>query len=478
MTVFRVSVALLSFAAMAAEPAQLKSIRTWSQPEVTRVIVELTAASAYKHGRLSNPPRAYVDLLGASLELQSAPGKKYAVTAVGDSRVHRVRAAENAPGVTRLVFDLTSDGTLYTVSELENPSRVVVELRAGTAPTAAPAVVIPRISMDQMREEAQRAAATGKVAAPPVSRVEAPPVAAKTSSPLVAQAATVAHAGTTPSYTAAPVYTPPAAPDTPLVITPPVGEPAHRASRSLTRALGLKLGKIVIDPGHGGHDLGTTSPGGLHEKDLVLDVSLRLAALLEEKLGAQVVLTRTTDTFVSLERRTDFANQQRADLFISVHANSSPVPSVAGPETFFLNFSSARDSLEVAARENAVSGKTIFELQDLLKKIALNDKLTESREFATRVQAALMENAQRNGPRVRDRGVKRAPFVVLIGAAMPSILTELGFVTNEREEALMQKPEYRQRLAEALAKGVTRYASTLSRFQVASSGSASGSEDR
>lgn len=242
--------------------------------------------------------------------------------------------------------------------------------------------------------------------------------------------------------------------------------PARRGSRSLTRALGLKLGRIVLDPGHGGYDFGTSSPNGLHEKELVLDVAQRLGLLLEEQLGAEVVYTREDDRFVALERRTEFANEQKADLFISVHANSSPFKQAAGPETYFLNFTSARDALEVASRENASSGKTIFELKDLLQKIALNEKLTESRDFAAKVQSSMIAMTKSTTPQ-RDRGVKRAPFVVLIGTQMPSILTEIGFVSNPREEALLKRSDYRQKIAEALAKGVVQYATSLSRFQVA-----------
>lgn len=254
-------------------------------------------------------------------------------------------------------------------------------------------------------------------------------------------------------------------------------QPARLSSRSMTRALGLKLGKIVLDPGHGGHDFGTSSPNGdLHEKELVLDVAKRLGTILEDRLGSEVVYTRTDDTFIPLEKRTEFANAQKADLFVSIHANSSRYPKVSGPETFFLNFNASNDAMDVAARENASSGKTIFELQDLVKKIALNEKLTESREFASKVQTSMdaISNAS------KDRGVKRAPFVVLIGAAMPSILTEIGFVTNPRECALLKKPEYRQKVAEALYRGISKYAGSLSHFQVAarSGADSSGADTR
>ncbi len=237
----------------------------------------------------------------------------------------------------------------------------------------------------------------------------------------------------------------------------------------MVRALGLKLGKVVIDPGHGGHDHGTTGPTGLLEKELVLEVALQLGAMIEEKLGSEVVYTRTTDTFIPLEERTAIANNNKADLFVSIHANSSPLKSISGAEVYYLNFTNSKDALEVAARENAGHGKNIFELRDLLQKIALKDKADESREFATKLQTHLHGAWLKLNSGARNRGVKRAPFVVLIGASMPSVLAEVGFVSNPRDEQSLKKPESRTKLAEALFRGVQQYASTLSEMQVARS---------
>jgi N-acetylmuramoyl-L-alanine amidase len=245
-------------------------------------------------------------------------------------------------------------------------------------------------------------------------------------------------------------------------------KPTARGDRSLIRALGLKIGKIVIDPGHGGHDTGTIGPNGLEEKDLVLDVGRRLGKLLEARLGAEVVYTRKDDTFIPLETRTAIANQQRADLFISIHANSSHDPDARGVETYYLNFTSSPEALEVAARENAVSEKSIYELQDLVKKIALKEKIEESREFAGDVQQSLHSGLATKSPGMRNRGVKKAPFIVLIGANMPSILAEISFVSNPADERRLQTGEYRQRIAESLYRGIAKYANGLSGVKVAS----------
>ncbi len=243
--------------------------------------------------------------------------------------------------------------------------------------------------------------------------------------------------------------------------------PAARNSgggRSMTRALGLKLSRVVIDPGHGGHDEGTRGPTGLLEKDLVLDVAQRLGALIEEQMGAEVVYTRTTNVFVPLEERTAIANRAEADLFLSLHANSSPYKAISGSEAYYLSFTTSKEALDLAARENASTGQSIHELEDLLKKIALSEKVTESSEFASRLQRELYGTWNKLSGVTRNRGVKKAPFVVLIGANMPSVLAEIGFISNPHDESLLKKPEQRQRIAEALYRGVSAYASTLSRL--------------
>ncbi len=245
-------------------------------------------------------------------------------------------------------------------------------------------------------------------------------------------------------------------------------QPTRAGDRSLTRALGLKIGRIVIDPGHGGHDTGTIGPNGLEEKDVVLDVAKRLGKLLETRLAADVIFTRENDTFVPLETRTAIANQEQADLFVSIHANSSRDEDARGVETYYLNFTSNAAALEVAARENAASDKSIHELQDLVKKIALKEKIEESREFATDVQRSLHGGLALKNPGIRDRGVKKAPFVVLIGANMPSILAEISFVSNPTDERELDTSEYRQSIAESLYKGIAKYVSGLSGVRVAS----------
>jgi N-acetylmuramoyl-L-alanine amidase len=234
--------------------------------------------------------------------------------------------------------------------------------------------------------------------------------------------------------------------------------PTADGETSLVRALGLKIGRIVIDAGHGGHDSGTLGVGGIQEKDVVLDVALRLGKLLHDRLGAEIVYTRADDTFIPLETRTAIANKAQADLFISVHANSSPEPGARGVEVYYLNFTSDPDAMTVASRENAVSTQSVHELSDLVKKIALKDKIEESKELAADVDASLYAGLAKGNEGLKDRGVKKAPFVVLIGANMPSILAEISFVTNPEDAEKLETPEYRERVAESLYGGVAKYA--------------------
>ena len=246
--------------------------------------------------------------------------------------------------------------------------------------------------------------------------------------------------------------------------------PNRNGTRSLTRALGLKIGRIILDPGHGGHDTGTIGPSGFTEKELVLDVALRLGKLLSERLGSDVIFTREDDTFIPLETRTAIANEKEADLFLSIHANSSPSRSARGIETYYLSFATDPAALEVAARENAGSQESVHELQDLVKKIALHEKVDESKEFATEVQSALHDRLVKENRLRKNRGVKKAPFMVLVGAKMPSVLAEIAFLSNPQEEKLLKTKQQRQKVAEALYAGVAKYAETLSGIKVARAG--------
>ena len=315
----------------------------------------------------------------------------------------------------------------------------------------------PRVPSSQARQSVQPVPPPP----PPVqTQVEpAPPVLVAKSTPILQKPApgvTVAKKPEEPYF-----YKPKDARKGPYP-TEPAQPGLARPDGSMIRALGLKIGRIVIDPGHGGQDFGATGPTGLNEKEVTLDVSLRLADLLSKRLGAEVVLLRNDDTAISPERRTEMANESKADLFLSIHANSSSAAAAVGIETFYLSVNASNGASDVAARENASSQRNVHEMQGLLEKIALNTKVNESREFAARVQRSLVDSLKS-----LDRGVKRAPFIVLIGAQMPAILAEVGFISNPRDEARMKLPAERQKIAESLFKGIASYAASLGQYEVA-----------
>jgi N-acetylmuramoyl-L-alanine amidase len=231
---------------------------------------------------------------------------------------------------------------------------------------------------------------------------------------------------------------------------------------SLTRELGLKINRIVIDPGHGGYDTGAKGPHGLLEKNLCLDVALRLGQLIEENIaGAEVIYTRKDDSHVPLEERTAIANRANADLFISIHANSSDIRAVRGIETYFLNLTTSPEAMKLAARENAFAQSSLHDLPDLIQKISRNEKTTESKQLAVEIQNALSERLQLVSRRETNRGVKQAPFIVLTGANMPAVLSEISFVSNASDESLLQESGQRQSVAEGLYRGITAYLDSM-----------------
>ncbi len=456
-------------------------IRHWSTPDYTRVAIDLSQEVAYESERIARPNRVFFDLKGAWLS-SVVVGKTFDVE---DGFLRKIRVAQFQPGLVRVVLDVDALSD-YSAFLLPNPYRLIVDIhgrkppakalakaKAPKSPLAAKKLPAPQEKVSNPEAEV----ALAKAEPAPESKAEAKVPERKAEVAEKPQAAKDKASAAEPAPPASEVKAPASAPERivvqaerkPASPAPVAHEarPTARGDRSLIRALGLKIGKIVVDAGHGGHDTGTIGPHGLQEKDLVLDVALRLGKLLENRLGADVVYTRDDDTFIPLETRTAIANQEQADLFISIHANSSDDPAARGIETYYLNFTTAKDALEVAARENAVSENSIHELQDLVKKIALKDKIQESREFAADVQRSLYASLAARSSAIRNRGVKKAPFIVLIGANMPSILAEISFVSNPTDERRLQTPEYRQKIAEALYKGISRYVGGLSGVKVA-----------
>jgi N-acetylmuramoyl-L-alanine amidase len=226
--------------------------------------------------------------------------------------------------------------------------------------------------------------------------------------------------------------------------------------------------RIVLDPGHGGHDPGAVGPRNLYEKDVVLDVALKLKKILAQNQNLEVFLTRESDVFVPLEQRTAVANSKSADLFISIHANASPRRDAKGIETYLLNWTNDEEALKVAARENSISLKKMKKMNEgrdvldiMLSDLRRDNKRDESLKLANIVQQNMVSRLNKNYSHIVDHGVKQALFYVLFGAQMPSVLVEVSFISNPREEKLLAKDSYRVELAQSIASGINKYMSAL-----------------
>jgi N-acetylmuramoyl-L-alanine amidase len=446
--------------------ARVDAIRFWSFGDVTRIAIETQGAYRFTSDAVENPFRIFFDLNG--LRPPSTVHHGMQTISVGDHRIKQIRVAEVIPGTTRIVLDLVGPAEVLS-SQLVNPDRLIIEIRPRSS------IPLTAQNLSHSVTGAQRVNLTvpaldvDKDLPPPVFR---PVVATAVEQPLLRKMDTPAPAITAVTADLGAIQRskspPPEVPNT-TVAAPAIS--MGSSDPSLVRVFGLKLGRVVIDAGHGGKDTGTVGRNGLVEKELVLDVALRLGKLIRQQLGADVVYTRSDDTFIPLGERTAMANRAKADLFISIHANASADPSATGVETYYFNLHGDRKALDVAMRENASADNAISDLNDLLKQAVLQTKLEESREFAQRVQDSLAVNSIKMNANAHDRGVRKAPFVVLIGATMPSILAEIGFVSNPHDEKLLRRSDQRDKIARALFKGVTEYANSLSHPQIARAGS-------
>ncbi|HTM03765.1 MAG TPA: N-acetylmuramoyl-L-alanine amidase [Vicinamibacterales bacterium] len=392
-------------------PVTLTAIRREVLPDTLRVTLELEHEPEFHAERIDGPPRVFIDLKNT----RAAEELKDATLTYSDDLVRQVRVGRQLGGRIRVVLDLSFTAGHYSVYSLYNPYRIVIDFERK------------------------------RTAAPPSTAPAPPPVAPATPR--------VQAASNTVVETAMP-------PATPVEIPPAPAAANSTGSFSLSRQLGLGISRIVIDAGHGGHDPGAKARG-LDEADLTLDIALRLEKLFKKQSNIEVVLTRRDDTFIPLQERTAIANRAGADLFLSIHANASENSALRGIETYFLNLSPNPEAQRIAARENASSSKTMHEVTDIVKAIALNDKLDESRDFAAAIQTSMYEKLRSSNNKTRNLGVKQAPFMVLVGATMPSILAEISFITNRAEGALLKTEKYRQQIAEALYQGVMRYQQSL-----------------
>ena len=473
----------------AAAPVMIRDITRASIPEGMRVTIEMDAEATFRAERLENPRRVFFDLKGT----RPTPSLLDATLRFDDDIVREIRLGRHPQTTTRIVFDMVGVDS-YSVFTLYSPYRLVIDFRPQTN-TETHGTTSP--GTDKSRPQTNTEA-HGNVTTPPGTDKFRPQTnteahgAVKTRGNTdmrkardVPTALPSAEGGApvalVPSLSPAPLPPPgaakipalpppepPAKPTAsrPVVSAAPLSPTLPSANSdgkfSLARQLGLGVSRIVIDAGHGGHDPGATS-NGVSEAELTLDVAMRLSRLLQKEPGVDVVMTRATDVFIPLEERTAIANRGGADLFLSIHANASRNPKARGVETYFLNFASNPEAEAVAARENAASGRAMHSLPDIVRAIALNNKIDESRDFADMVQRSMVRRLSTRNKQLKDLGVKQAPFVVLIGAAMPSVLAEIAFVTHKQEGQLLKSSAYRQQIAEALLDAVVRYQQSLKR---------------
>jgi N-acetylmuramoyl-L-alanine amidase len=390
----------------------LKVIRREVLADALRVTLELERETAFSEERLDGATRLSIDLR----DTQATEALRGATITFPDDIVRQARVEREAPNRTRVTFDLQG-AARHSVYTLYNPYRIVIDFER-TAPAAKTPIV---------------------VAAAPLPSKNVPAGKTPTAAPLASRKGAV--------------------PTTPA---PATAARNGAGGFSLSRQLGLGVSRVVIDPGHGGRDPGAQIQD-LDEAEVVLDIALELERLLGRDPNVEVVLTRRTDAYVALEERTAIANKSNADLFLSIHVNASANQTARGFETYFLNFASNPEAEAVAARENAGSVKTMSNLPEIVKAIALNNKIDESRDFATMVQRSLQERLKKADPAARNLGVKQAPFMVLIGATMPSVLVEVSFLTNRSEATLLRSENHRRQIAEALLAGIMNYQRSLKR---------------
>jgi N-acetylmuramoyl-L-alanine amidase len=408
-------------------PIALRETSYTPLPRGERLTIELSAEVSPAVERSGDQMLLKLPGVGVSSTVVDATSK------LRGALVRGVRINPAADGLN-LKLDLVGKAR-YSTFPLYDPYRLVIDFDTDDdAPAASTVATAPAPAPIAMKPATRSA-----MAAPAAVAVPVPPTAAAVTAPRPAAEA-------------------PKAVETIPTPMPPAN--TRDGGYSLARQLGLGVSRIVIDPGHGGHDPGAQA-NGVSEAELVLDVARRLEALLHDQPGFEVVLTRRTNEFIPLQERTAIANREGADLFLSIHANSSPHKDTRGVETYFLNFAQSPQAEAVAARENASSAQAMGVLPQIVKAIALNNKLTESREFAALVQGSLTRRLAVQNKAVRDLGVKQAPFVVLIGAQMPSVLAEISFLTNKTEAGLLRQDAYRQRIAQALCDSILKYQSSL-----------------
>lgn len=389
--------------AEATEPGKgyvsVSSIKYWSNPDYTRVVIYAEDKVRFKETFLKERDGDRPPRLFLDISASKLSRELMQPISINDGLLKMARAGQFNQNTVRVVLDIESIDH-YKVFALEDPYRIIIDVSG------------------------EKTVSNGKAG----EHIE--DIISKNEKTLPAPA------------------------------EPLAGKPSSRSSVSQQTAPG-GIRKIVVDPGHGGKDCGAIGYGGLKEKDIVLDMGKKLRDMLVERLGVEVVMTRETDVFIPLEERTAIANTVGADLFISIHTNASRNKTASGIETYFLNFATDADSMRLAARENATTTKNVSDLQAILNDLMLNSKVNESSKLARYVQGSILDVINGNGSKARDRGLKQAPFYVLIGAQMPSILVETSFITNKDDARRLADGVFQKSIARAIVSGVEKYSEVV-----------------
>jgi N-acetylmuramoyl-L-alanine amidase len=383
--------------------AVVTDLKHWSNPDYTRIAVSLDHEAEFEAHSLrpsleaTAPSRIYIDIKGARV----AKGVKD--DPIGDGLLKTVRVAQFRPDVVRVVLDVENIKD-YKVFTLSDPFRIVIDIK-GERKTEIAKLEETIMALQREKERLPEVKSESPAPAEPTAKTEAP-------------------------------------------VTPPSFKPG-------------RIRRIVVDPGHGGHDPGAIGAGKTMEKDIVLAIGLKLADRLRSELGLDVVMTRSSDVFIPLEERTAIANKVNADLFISVHANASLNRNTTGIETYYLNLAKTDKAAQLAARENNTTLEKVSVLQAVLFDLMANYKVNDSAHLADEVQKGTWKRVSSRYPTVRNNGVKQGPFYVLVGATMPSILVETAFISNEAEERNLNDPAYQEATVEGIVAGVRSYATGM-----------------
>lgn len=436
----------------------LLGIRHWSSPDYTRVVMDITQDAHYERALVEKAKNGNKQL---QIMLQQAgiASDVMPVRSIEDGILSKIQVTPDPAGGALITFDLVAMDH-YRVFTLPEPYRVVIDIygAAGGAARKSQAVAAaPDAEVDHV--QAALAELQEKQSQPATPKKDA---TIKQTGKVPATKSTAAKSKP-PVQTAAKETTPPAA-KTPEI---KVSSTQKKYTGSLVEQLGLKVRTIMIDAGHGGKDPGAVA-NGLHEKTLNLRMAKILGGMLKEQ-GFEVHYTRTGDTFIPLEERTAMANAKNADLFISIHCNAHKDKTVNGLEVYYLNLATDAQAVRVAARENGVSAKKISDMQFILSDLMLNSKINESRQMAALVEEETLR-IMRPKYSLSSHGSKGAFFYVLTGARMPSILVELGYLTNAKEAGMLNTDAYLGAMAQGLTRGVLAYKKKLERFAYNSSG--------